>query len=123
MIFDHIVLAVANQNKSREFYLRALTPLGILFVRYDAECSGFGTNNKPSFWICEESTIQKPMHIAFIADNKKSVDAFYEAAIIAGGKDNGAPGFRNHYSKNYYSAYIIDPDGHNIEAVCREGDE
>jgi catechol 2,3-dioxygenase-like lactoylglutathione lyase family enzyme len=119
MIFDHIVLAVTNQKKSKEFYLRALTPLGISFVRDDAECSGFGTNNKPSFWICEESPIQKPMHIAFIAENRKSVDAFYEAAIVAGGKNNGEPGIRNHYSPNYYSAFVIDPDGHNIEAVCR----
>jgi len=120
MIFDHIVLAVSNQKKSKEFYLRALTPLGISFVRDDVECSGFGTSNKPSFWICEENPVQKPMHIAFIAENRKAVDAFYEAAIIAGGKNNGEPGIRNHYNPNYYSAYIIDPDGHNIEAVCRK---
>lgn len=120
MIFDHIVLAVTNQKKSKDFYLRALRPLGIAFVRDDAECSGFGTNNKPSFWICEESPIQKPMHIAFIAENRKAVDEFHEAAIVAGGKNNGAPGVRKHYDPNYYCAFVIDPDGHNIEAVCRK---
>ena len=119
MVFDHLVLVVSDQKKSKEFYLRALLPLGISFVRDDAECSGFGTFGKPSFWICEEIDIQKPMHIAFIAENRKSVDEFYEAAIAAGGKNNGAPGIRDHYGPNYYSAYVIDPDGHNIEAVCR----
>lgn len=120
MIFDHIVLAVSDQKSSKHFYLRALLPLGISFVRDDAECSGFGTNDKPSFWVCEEMPIQKPMHIAFIAEDRKSVDAFYDAAMAAGGKDNGAPGIREHYGRSYYSAYVIDPDGHNIEAVCRK---
>lgn len=123
MIFDHIVLAISNQKKSKDFYLRALLPLGISFVRDDVECSGFGTNNKPSFWVCEESLIQKPMHIAFIAKNRKSVDAFYEAAIAAGGKNNGAPGIRDNYGPDYYCAFVIDPDGHNIEAVCRNNVE
>lgn len=120
MIFDHIVLSVSNLEKSTLFYSKALAPLGTVFIREDEGCSGFGSNGKPSFWICDDSTTQKPMHIAFIAVDRKSVDAFHEAAVTAGGVDNGAPGIREQYHPSYYGAYVIDPDGHNIEAVCRK---
>jgi catechol 2,3-dioxygenase-like lactoylglutathione lyase family enzyme len=120
MIFDHIVLIVSDHKKSKDFYTKALSPLGIAFVRDDDDgCAGFGTHGKPSFWACEEADIQKPMHIAFIAENKDAVDQFHEAAVAAGGKNNGAPGIREQYHPNYYAAYVIDPDGHNIEAVYR----
>lgn len=82
--------------------------------------AGFGANGKPSFWIFDDSEPQKPMHIAFIAPNRKAVDGFHQEALKAGGKDNGAPGLRVHYQPHYYGAFIFDPDGHNIEAVCRK---
>jgi len=119
MIFDHLVLSVSNLNKSREFYSAALLPLGIELIKEDDGCMGFGKNNKASLWICSDKIIQKPMHIAFIANTRNSVDMFHKAALAAGGKDNGNPGIREQYHPNYYGAFIIDPDGHNIEAVCR----
>lgn len=120
MIFDHIVLSVSDQIKSSLFYTAALSPLGITLIREDGRCSGYGTNGKPSFWICHDSVIQNPMHIAFVASDRASVDAFYEVALSSGGRDNGQPGIRAHYHANYYSAFVFDPDGHNIEAVCRK---
>lgn len=120
MIFDHIVLIISNREKSKHFYSSALLPLGIQFVRDDDCCAGFGTHNKPSLWLCEEPNTQTPMHIAFIAENRRAVDEFHQAAIAAGGKDNGKPGIRENYHPDYYGAFVIDPDGHNIEAVCRK---
>jgi len=120
MIFDHIVLIVSNGEQSKDFYSHALRPLGITLIREEDQCIGFGSNGKPSLWVCEEDNPQKPMHIAFIAEDRKSVDAFYDAAIAVGGKDNGKPGIREHYHPHYYGAFVIDPDGHNIEAVCRK---
>jgi catechol 2,3-dioxygenase-like lactoylglutathione lyase family enzyme len=120
MIFDHIVLIVSDCDRSKNFYLNALSPLGIELIRVDADCIGFGRQNKPSLWICEEVNIQKPMHIAFIAENRKAVDEFHKAAIKVGAKDNGTPGIRPNYHPHYYGAFVIDPDGHNIEAVCRK---
>lgn len=120
MIFDHIVLIVSDSNTSKHFYSNALLPLGIQLIREEDGCVGFGTHGKPSLWICQEPNVQKPMHIAFIAENRKTVDEFHRAAISAGGKDNGAPGIRAHYHQPYYAAFVIDLDGHNIEAVCRK---
>lgn len=120
MIFDHIVLIVSDANKSKQFYLNALAPLGINLIRVDEGCVGFGTQNKASLWLCQETPIQEPMHIAFIADSRKAVDEFHKAAMSVGAKDNGAPGIRDHYRQPYYAAFVIDPDGHNIEAVCRK---
>jgi catechol 2,3-dioxygenase-like lactoylglutathione lyase family enzyme len=120
MIFDHIVLSISDANKSKNFYVNALLPLGIKLIREEDGCIGFGTQNKPSLWLCQEAPVQEPMHIAFIAENRKAVDEFHKAALKAGGKDNGTPGIRAHYQPNYYGAFVIDPDGHNIEAVCRK---
>jgi catechol 2,3-dioxygenase-like lactoylglutathione lyase family enzyme len=120
MIFDHIVLIVSNYQKSKHFYSHALSPLDISFIREEDNCAGFGSQNKPSLWIAQEENVQKPMHIAFIAPDRASVDAFYAEALAAGGRDNGKPGIRDNYSPNYYAAFVIDPDGHNIEAVCRD---
>ena len=119
MIFDHIVFTVTNLEKSKQFYANALAPLGIVFIKEEEGCAGFGANGKPSFWICNDGEVQKPMHIAFVAPDHKSVDGFYAAAVTAGGKDNGKPGFRKQYHPHYYGAFVFDPDGHNIEAVCR----
>jgi predicted lactoylglutathione lyase len=82
------------------------------------EWAGYGKNGKPEFWFGKGKLQQLPMHIAFSADNRKQVDQFYEAALSAGGTDNGAPGIRAIYHPNYYGAFVLDPDGHNIEAVC-----
>ena len=122
MIFDHIVLAISDPDKSKNFYSNALAPLGINLIREIDTCIGFGTQNKPSFWICRDPIIQTPMHIAFVAENRKAVDEFHKAAINAGGKDNGKPGIRANYHADYYAAFVFDPDGHNIEAVCRKSE-
>ena len=80
--------------------------------------TGFGKNGKPEFWIVEAPDVHKPMHITFTADNREQVRQFYDAAMAAGAKDSGKPGIREEYHPNYYGAFVIDPDGHNIEAVC-----
>ena len=122
MIFDHIVLSVTNLTKSKQFYTNALAPLGITLIKDIDGCVGFGVNDKASFWIFSAAEAQAPMHIAFVAPDRKSIDAFHEAAIAVGGRDNGKPGLREHYQPNYYGAFVFDPDGHNIEAVCRKAE-
>ncbi len=118
MIIDHIGFAISNCNASKSFYSKVLAPLGIELIAEVQGWAGFGKNGKPEFWFGEHTEIQKPMHIAFSADTHKQVDDFYKAAIEAGAKDNGAPGIREIYHPNYYGAFVIDLDGHNIEAVC-----
>jgi len=83
-----------------------------------APAAGFGDGGKPDFWIGGEGKLEKPVHVAILAKDRASVDAFHRAALAAGGKDNGKPGLRPHYHPNYYAAFALDPDGHNIEAVC-----
>lgn len=117
-MLDHIVIKVSNYENSKAFYLKALAPLGFEVVMEIKGYGGFGINGKPEFWIAEDSAPTTPIHIAFRADKRKLVDDFYAAAIAAGGKDNGKPGIRAHYHPNYYGAFVFDPDGHNIEAVC-----
>lgn len=118
MIIDHIGFSVSNSERSNEFYSKALAPLGIVKTMEVEGWTGFGKNGKPELWFGKGDTPQLPMHIAFTAENRKQVDQFYEAALAAGGKDNGTPGIREIYHPNYYGAFVIDPDGHNIEAVC-----
>lgn len=86
----------------------------------EIEGAGFGINGKPDFWIKQGSQMAPKIHVAFHCKSRAQVQAFYDAAVNAGGKDNGAPGLREHYRPNYYGAFVFDPDGHNIEAVCRE---
>ncbi len=108
------------------FYAQALAPLGYgLIVEVPADqteqgspAAGFGMDRKPDFWIGGEGKLEKPVHVAIVAKDRAAVDAFYQAALAAGGKDNGAPGLRPHYHPDYYAAFVLDPDGHNIEAVC-----
>jgi catechol 2,3-dioxygenase-like lactoylglutathione lyase family enzyme len=102
-----------------------LAPLGYSIVMEVTQeqtghdpAAGFGADGKPDFWIGGEGGLNKPLHVAFLARDRATVDAFYEAAIGAGGRDNGAPGIRTHYHPNYYGAFVFDPDGHNIETVC-----
>jgi catechol 2,3-dioxygenase-like lactoylglutathione lyase family enzyme len=117
-MFDHLAFAVADFDKNRAFYLKALAPLGVGVVMEGDAHAGFGRDRKPQFWIGKGETPSGRMHLAFLAKNRAEVRAFYEAAIAAGGKDNGPPGLRPNYHPNYYGAFVIDPNGHNIEAVC-----
>ena len=118
MIIDHIGIAISDYDQSKEFYTKVLAPLDIKLVAEDQGWAGFGKNGKPDFWFGTDKKTQSPMHIAFIAESREKVNQFYEAAIAAGAKDNGKPGIRAIYHSDYYSAFVIDPDGHNIEAVC-----
>jgi len=120
MIIDHIGLNVTNPLKSKEFYSKALAPLGISLIMEFGNHLGYGAKGKPDFWITSKEEISTPIHVAFVAENREAVDAFYEAALSAGGKDNGTPGIRELYHPNYYGAFVLDPDGNNIEAVCHE---
>ena len=124
-MIDHIGFPVADYPRAKVFYEKALLPLGYGLVMEltteqtgHAPTAGFGADGKPDFWISGEGGINKPLHVAFAAKDRATVDAFYRAAMAAGGQDNGAPGLRPHYHPNYYGAFVRDPDGHNIEAVC-----
>jgi catechol 2,3-dioxygenase-like lactoylglutathione lyase family enzyme len=124
-MIDHLGLGTSDYEKSKAFYAKALKPLGIgVIMEVTAEetggdaATGFGKGQKPSFWIGAGEKAEGHIHIAFTADDRRTVDAFYKAAIAAGGRDNGAPGLRPHYHPNYYGAFVLDPDGNNIEAVC-----
>src|SRR5579872_6266056 len=123
-IIDHIGVAAADFDRSLAFYSAALKPLGItLLVQFPADgpagraFAGFGRDGKPELWISPGGPIAPRLHVAFAANSRSEVDAFYTAALAAGGLDNGAPGVRAHYHPDYYGAYVLDPDGHNIEAV------
>eukprot|EP00245_Coleochaete_scutata_P005074 TRINITY_DN18351_c0_g1_i1.p1 TRINITY_DN18351_c0_g1~~TRINITY_DN18351_c0_g1_i1.p1 ORF type:complete len:134 (+),score=24.23 TRINITY_DN18351_c0_g1_i1:154-555(+) len=124
-MLDHIGISVSDVEKSRDFYLAALKPLNcsLLISRSTPEghlVCGIGPCQKPSFWIFPGKAEQSGtgVHLCFSAEDRPSVDAFYAAAIQAGGKDNGPPGLRPMYHPNYYGAFVIDPDGNNIEACC-----
>lgn len=124
-MIDHIGFAVADHARSRAFYVAALAPLGFGPVMdLSAEetggyaGTGFGPRGRPRFWIGTGDKRGGSMHVAFEAPTRAAVDAFYQAAIAAGGRDNGAPGLRPHYHATYYGAFVFDHDGHNIEAVC-----
>jgi catechol 2,3-dioxygenase-like lactoylglutathione lyase family enzyme len=123
-MLDHVGFPVSDYKRSKAFYEKALAPLGYVLImevqqtENDMPAAGFGANGKPDFWIGGEGGLNKPIHIAIAAKDRATVDAFYRAAIAAGGKDNGAPGLRPHYHPNYYGAFVLDPDDHNIEAVC-----
>jgi catechol 2,3-dioxygenase-like lactoylglutathione lyase family enzyme len=123
-MLDHIGLGISDYERSKNFYAKALKPLGIgIIMEVTAEQTGgepavgFGKGQKPFFWLGAEESSGK-VHVAFLADDRKTVDAFYKAAIAAGGRDNGKPGLRPNYHPDYYGAFVLDPDGHNIEAVC-----
>jgi catechol 2,3-dioxygenase-like lactoylglutathione lyase family enzyme len=126
-MIDHTGVSVSDYARSKAFYLAALAPIGYqLLMEVPAEltgshaAAGFGVAPKPDFWVGGGGANVQPIHVAFRAASRREVDAFYAAAIAAGGKDNGKPGLRPHYHPNYYGAFVRDPDGHNIEAVCHE---
>jgi catechol 2,3-dioxygenase-like lactoylglutathione lyase family enzyme len=126
MMIDHVGFPVADYARSKAFYTNALAPLGYKLVmevqqhENDSPAAGFGADGKPDFWIGGEGALNRPMHIAIAADDRAAVDAFHRAALAAGGKDNGPPGLRPRYHSNYYGAFVLDPDGHNVEAVCHK---
>jgi catechol 2,3-dioxygenase-like lactoylglutathione lyase family enzyme len=126
-MIDHIGVVVSDYAKSKAFYTQALAPTGHSRVvelpgapagRRDT--AGFCHEDGSDFWIGQGDVRTPPLHIAFRVPTRAAVDAFHRAAIAAGGRDNGAPGLRPQYHPNYYGAYVLDPDGHNIEAVCHE---
>lgn len=122
-MLDHIGIEVNNYQRTVEFYRQALAPLGYELLIEVQGYAGFGRKNAggpiAEFWLHEGSSPTKT-HIAFKASNRQAVDAFYEAAIKAGGKDNGKPGIREMYHPNYYGAFVLDFDGNNVEAVCHD---
>ena len=123
-MIHHIDFAVSDLVRSRAFYVRALAPLGIaalIDIKRDdgREGTGFGSSGDPEFYIGGGRAISGRFHVAFLAESRAAVNAFHNAALEAGGRDNGAPGLRPRYAEHYYAAFVFDPDGHNIEAVCR----
>lgn len=123
MIIDHIGLAISNYENSKSFYSKVLAPLGIQLVTEIQGWAGYGKNRKAEFWFGLHDNVQHPMHIAFLAETREQVNNFYAAAVLAGAKDNGKPGIRAIYHPSYYGAFVIDPDGHNIEAVCHNAEQ
>jgi hypothetical protein len=119
-MFDHVKFGVSDYAASRVFFLKALEPLGGGIVSEGVPTYGVELSTDGKVSLCLYQTDEKPahLHLAFAAESRAQVDAFYKAALAAGGKDNGAPGLRPHYHANYYAAFVIGPDGHNIEAVC-----
>ena len=120
-VIDHMRFSVADFARARAFYVAALAPLEIVLEREFSEetttVAGFGKGGRPYFFIASGEAMAPRLHLAFGAASHAEVDAFYEAAVAAGGKDNGKPGLRR-YHPTYYGAFVLDPDGHNIEAVC-----
>jgi catechol 2,3-dioxygenase-like lactoylglutathione lyase family enzyme len=122
---DHMGLSVSDYERSKAFYTAALQPLGVGVIMEfpfgtigNFASAGLGTEGKPYFWITSGEKTGPHLHVAFRVETREQVDQFYAAAMEAGGTDNGPPGLRLHYHANYYGAFVLDPDGHNIEAVC-----
>ena len=118
-MLDHVALNVRDVAAAKAFYLKALEPLGyevFLDLGHDV---GLQSGGNPDFWLCQRGESSAPVHVAFRCDHA-SVEAFHAAAIAAGGADNGPPGIRADYHEHYYAAYVLDPEGNNIEAVCHE---
>ena len=119
-MIDHAGIGVGDYERSKAFYERALAPLGItLLMEPKGRAAGFGEGRKPFFFLEADRAPLTGLHIAFEAPDRATVDAFHAAALEAGGTDNGAPGVR-WYHPHYYGAFVLDPDGHNVEAVCHE---
>jgi catechol 2,3-dioxygenase-like lactoylglutathione lyase family enzyme len=126
-VLDHIGFVVNEFDRSKRFYSVALAPLSITLIMDVTpeqtglgSHAGFGADGKPFFWIGNHGQPATGVHIAFTAQSRAAVDEFYRAALGVGGRDNGAPGIRPHYHEHYYGAFVLDPDGNNIEAVCHK---
>lgn len=120
MIIDHIGIGVRDYQISKAFYQQIFAALDIELITEVNDWAGFGKQGKPEFWLKAQTDTPTPVHIAFAASSRAQVDAFYRAALAAGARDNGAPGVRAIYHPHYYGAFVLDPDGHNIEAVCHQ---
>ena len=117
-MIDHLGLRVSDYAESKRFFASALAPLGYQVVmEFGGSVAGLGVEGKPDFWISQGES-GGPVHVAFASPDRATVDAFYQAALAAGGSDNGAPGLRPEYHPSYYGAFVLDPDGNNVEAVC-----
>lgn len=136
-MLDHISIRVADYELSKKFYEAALAPLGYTLAMETGSGAGFGRAFIPDFWIKQGEPVsfgvqaESPeltgcggpaVHVGFASDDRRTVDAFYRAALAAGARDNGAPGIRSNYHPNYYGAFVLDPDGYNIEAVCHKAE-
>jgi catechol 2,3-dioxygenase-like lactoylglutathione lyase family enzyme len=117
-MYDHIGLKVKDLSASVRFYTAALAPLGYVLCSQDDAGAGFGPRNEPALWLYVDRSSAAGVHVAFRSPNRAAVDRFHTAALEAGGRDNGHPGLRADYSPNYYAAFLLDPDGNNVEAVC-----
>jgi catechol 2,3-dioxygenase-like lactoylglutathione lyase family enzyme len=122
-LIDHLALRVRDARRSRSFYERALEPFGVEVVESSGGSVGFAIEGGGDFWIGEGEPPAAPVHVAFAAADRDTVDRFHRAAVEAGGRDNGAPGIRPQYHAGYYAAFVIDPDGNNIEAVFHGEDQ
>ena len=123
VVIDHMAIGVSDLSASRRFYLQALAPLGFVELgnwSEDARETAFGPDDLDDFAISTNYPATAGGHVAFAADSREQVDAFYEAALAAGGTGNGGPGIRPDYSPGYYGAFVLDPDGYNVEAVYHE---
>jgi catechol 2,3-dioxygenase-like lactoylglutathione lyase family enzyme len=119
VILDHVAIGVADVARSKTFYEQALAPLGIAPILEYPGAVGLGRDGMPAFWI-KAGAYGGPVHVAFTAPDTATVDAFHAAALAAGGTDNGAAGMRTQYHPRYYGAFVLDPDGHNVEAVTHQ---
>lgn len=120
-MFDHVKFGVSDYAASKAFFLKALEPLGVAVASEGPPAYGVelvSPNSKASLCLCQATEKPAHLHLAFVAETREQVDAFHRAALAAGATDNGAPGLRPHYHANYYAAFVIGPDGHNIEVVC-----
>ena len=117
-MYDHIGLHVSDLEASVRFYQAVLMPLGHTLASQDSTSAGLGPKDAPALWLYAAKGASNAMHVAFQASDRKAVDRFHAAGLKAGGRDNGAPGLRADYSPTYYAAFLIDPDGNNVEAVC-----
>lgn len=116
-MIDHMGLVVGDFAVSRNFYVEALAPLGVVLLDEGKDWARLGIDGRTVLWIGKGGTPPSPIHFAFVAGSAEAVSGFHAAAIAAGGRDNGAPGLRSHYSPGYFAAFVFDPDGHNVEAV------
>jgi catechol 2,3-dioxygenase-like lactoylglutathione lyase family enzyme len=117
-VIDHVVLNVRDYEASKRFYVEALRPMGYEVILEFERMAGLGSEGKPELWIGERDEPSANVHVALASPDRHTVDEFYSAALSAGGRDNGSPGLRPHYHEQYYGAFVLDPDGNNIEAVC-----
>lgn len=121
-MFDHIAFGVSDYEASRAFFLKALQPIGITILQEKPGAIEISSDGNVSLCLLQTEEKPAPLHLAFVAMHREQVDAFYRAALDAGGSDNGPPGLRPNYSGRYYAAFVIGPDGHNIEMVCHESE-